>query len=241
MIEQAYCGAEVVGRELWCQDEAGPDQTVPYPGENWPPEGQPVRQAHEDIRHGTATLLTLFRPHTGEVRATGGRNAPTTVLHPWLQAQLTQILATLPAVALAEAERPVMARWETWLGPVPRETLPPLRLILVGDNLAEHRSYSIGRWLFEHGVLPLTTPLSGSWLKMAESLPRIMVRRARAGQHPATPDDIITWLEDPVAGGTTSPTPLVGDGKRHERRVRARTRRLGGSAATLAQHRLFTA
>ena len=40
------------------------------------------------------------------------------------------------------------------------------------------------RWLLQHGILPLYTPLSGSWLNMAESLQRIIVRRALSGQHP---------------------------------------------------------
>jgi hypothetical protein len=138
LIEQAYRGAEAAGVALWCQDEAGPYQTVPYPGENWQAVGEPARQAHEYVCNGTAKLLTLFRPHTGEVRAKGVRHAPNTVLHPWLQDQITQILATAPAVSLPEAERPVLARWETWLGRVPREALPPLRLILVWDNMAGH-------------------------------------------------------------------------------------------------------
>lgn len=207
---------------------------MPFPGESWEPEGQPARQAHEYIRNGTAKLLTLFRPSTGEVRAKGVTNAPNTVLHPWLQDQVTQILATLPAVTLLDAERPMLARWETWLGHPPRAPLPPLRLILVWDNLAGHLSYAIVRWLFEHGIMPLNTPLSGSWLNMAESLQRIIVRRALAGQHPQTPEEIITWLEETVAGWNQAPTPFVWDGKRRERRRRARARRLGGSAAVLA-------
>ena len=89
------------------------------------------------------------------------------------------------------------------------------------------------RWLVAHGVLPLYTPLSGSWLNMAESVQRIIVRRALAGQHPQSPQDIIAWLEDTVAGWNTTPTPFVWHGKRWERRQRARQRRLGGSAAVL--------
>ena len=241
MIEQAYRWVEAIGVALWCQDEAGPYQTVPYPGESWQPEGQPVRQAHEYIRNGTAKLLTLFRPHTGEVRAKGVRSAPNTVLHPWLQDQVTQILATLPAVTLPDAERPALARWETWLGHPPRAPLPALRLLLIWDNLAGHRSYAIVRWLFQHGVMPLNTPLAGSWLNVAESLQRIIVRRALAGQHPQTPEEIIAWLEDTVAGWNQRPTPFVWDGKRRERRQRARARRLGGSAATLAERQLIAA
>jgi hypothetical protein len=214
---------------------------VPDPGESWQPVGEPVRQAHDYVRNGTAKLLTLFRPKTGDVRAKGGRNAPNAVLPPWLQDQLTRILATLPALSLPETERPVMARWETWLGHAPREALPPLRVILVWDNLAGHRSYPIVRWLFQHGVLPLDTPLSGSWLNMAESRQRILVRRALAGHHPETPEQIITWLEETVDAWNAAPTPFVWDGKRRERRLRTRARRLGGSAATVAHHQLNAA
>ena len=230
-----------MGLALWCQDEAGPYQTVPYPGESWQLVGEPARQAHESLRNGTAKLLTLFRPSTGAVRATGVRTAPNAVLHPWLQEHLSQILATLPVVSLPEAARPVLARRETWLGHVPRTPLPPLRLILIWDNLAGHRSSAIVRWLFQHGVLPVYTPLSGSWLNMAESLQRIIVRRALAGQHPQTPEEIITWFAETVEAWNAAPTPFVWDGKRRERRRRARARHLGGSAATLDYRQLYAA
>jgi hypothetical protein len=190
-------------------------------------------QPHEYVRGGTAKLLTLLQPATGLVRAKGVTNAPNTILHPWLQQELTQILATLPEVTLSEADRPFFARWATWLGHEPREVLPPLRLILIWDNLAGHRSWSIVRWLFAHGVLPLYTPLSGSWLNMAESVQRILVRRALEGQHPQSAGELIEWLEDTVVGWNVAPTPFVWDGKRRERRRRARQRHLGGFGAVL--------
>jgi hypothetical protein len=112
--------------------------------------------------------------------------------------------------------------------------------MLIWDNLAGHLSTSIVTWLFAHGVMPLYTPLSGSWLNMAESVQRILVGRALAGQHPKSGTELITWLEDTVAGWNAAPTPFVWDGKRRERRVRARQRRLGGSAA-LADHQLIAA
>lgn len=226
---------------VWGQDEAGPYQTVPHPGAGWCPMGEPARQPHEYVRNGTAKLLTLFRPATGEVRAKGVRSAPNTVLHPWLQAELTQILATLPLATMPEAERPPAARWATWLGHEPREPLPPLRLILVWDNPAGHLSWAIVRWLFRHGVMPLYTPISGSWLNMTESVQRIIVTRALAGQHPQTPEEIIGWLEDTVAGWNAVPTPFVWGGKRQQRRRRARQRRLGGSGAVLAHPQLIAA
>ncbi len=240
-IDLAYRLGEAAGVPVWCQDEAGPYQAIPQPGANWVPVGKPTRQPHEYIRGGTAKLLTLFRPATGEVRAKGVTRATNAVLHPWLQAELTEMLAGLPPLTLAEDERPPLARWATWLGHEPTESLPPLRLLLVWDNLAGHLSWSIVRWLLQHGVMPLYTPLSGSWLNMAESIQRILVRRALDGHHPQSQDDLITWLDDTVAGWNAHPTPFVWHGKRYERRQRARQRRLGGSPASQALPQLSAA
>ena len=87
LIDQAYRLAEAMGIPLWCQDEAGPYQAIPQPGQSWQPEGKPRRQPHEYIRGGTAKLLTLFRPATGEVRAKGVPRAPNVVLHPLVTAR----------------------------------------------------------------------------------------------------------------------------------------------------------
>ena len=113
------------------------------------------------------------------------------MLHPWLRGELAQILAGLPALTTPQEERPEAAQWATWLGHEPVEPLPPLRLILIWDNLAGHLSWPIVDWLFRHGIMPLYTPLSGSWLNMAESVQRIVVGRALAGQHPRSPDELI--------------------------------------------------
>jgi hypothetical protein len=88
-------------------------------------------------------------------------------------------------------------------------------------------------WLCEHGVMPLYTPLGGSWLNMAESIQRILKRRALDGAHPATPQAIIDHLEATARGWNAAPTPFVWGGKRAARRTRARQRRhaLGGSGA----------
>src|SRR5919205_1652259 len=95
MIELAYRTAEAAGIPVWCQDEAGPYQAIPQPGAGWQPEGHPVLQPHEYVRGGTAKLLTLFRPATGQLRAKGVLSAPNAVLHPWLKEQLTAVLADL--------------------------------------------------------------------------------------------------------------------------------------------------
>lgn len=219
---------------MWGQDEAGPYQAIPQPGASWQPEGQPACQPHEYVRGGTAKLLTLFRPATGEVRGKGVTRAPNAVLHPWLQEELTQILRALPEPpACAPGDLPPLHRWETWLQEVPAAPLPPLRLLLIWDNLAGHKSPALVAWLLAHGVAPLYTPLSGSWLNMTESVQRILVARALDGQHPQSSAELIAWLEAIVRGWNRAPTPFTWGGKRHERRVRARTRRLGGSGATI--------
>jgi hypothetical protein len=97
------------------EDEAGPYQAIPQPGESWQPEGHPARQPHEYERGGTAKLLTLFRPATGKIRAKGVVSVTNAVLHPWLKEQLSQVLAEIekarPAETLPpEAERPACAK-----------------------------------------------------------------------------------------------------------------------------------
>ena len=235
LIERAYTQAEL---PTWTQDEAGPYQAIPQPGTRWRPATSPARHPHEHIRHGTAKLLTLFHPTSGCVRVKGVTSAANAVLHPWLEAELTAILATLPAPpAQTEAER--RAAWERWQAGLTGtftlpERLPPLRMLLVLDNLSGHKTPALVLWLVEHGVMPLYTPLSGSWLNMAESIQRILVRRALEGQTPASPDDIMRWLEATARGWNADPTPFRWGGKRHLRRQRSRQRHhhaLGGSGA----------
>jgi hypothetical protein len=222
------------------EDEAGPSQAIPQPGASWQPEGHPALQPHEYERGGTAKLLTLFRPATGQIRAKGVVSATNAVLHPWLKEQRSEVLAEIekahPRAELPpEAERPVCARWETWLGYSPRSVEPPLRIVLVFDTLAGHLSYDLVHWLFDHGVMPLSTPVGGSWLTMAESVQRIIVPRALNGQHPKNPQHIIEWLEQTAEGWNEHPTPFVWNGTRRRRRERARVRRLAGSGAALVR------
>jgi len=183
---------------VWCQDEAGPYQAIPQAGASWQPEERPACQPHAYIRGGTAKLLTLFHPATGTVRVKGVTSAPNVVLHPWLQAELEDILKTLPPSPPPPlpADHPLLQYWRHWLGRPADAPLPPVRLILIWDNLVGHTSADLMRWLARHGILPLYTPLAGSWLNMAESVQRIIVRRALAGQEPATPDDLILDQND---------------------------------------------
>jgi hypothetical protein len=239
LIEQAYEQAEAAGIMHLCEDEAGPYQAIPQPGEDWHLEGKPTAQPHEYVRGGTAKLLTLFRPTTGDLWAKGVLSAPNAVLHPWLQEELQRILdqldeEPLPVRITLPEDHPLLLTWQHWWWsyecPKPA---PPLRLILVWDNLKGHLSYQMVRWLLQHGILPLYTPLSGSWLNMAESLQRIIVRRALSGQHPQNAQQVLDWLEQTAAGWNKQPTPFVWNGKRRRRREQARLRRLGGSGAAV--------
>jgi hypothetical protein len=226
---------------VWTEDEAGPFPTVPYPGQHWRPRGEPVCYPHEYLRQGTAKQLTLFHPASGAVRVKGVTRTANAVLHPWLEAELAEILAALPEpTVLPPAEN--RRCWERWQEgrtvPISLPAAPPpLRLLLVLDNLTGHYTATFVRWLFAHGIMPLYTPLSGSYLNMAESLQRILKRRALAGQQPTSPQEIITWLEAEARGWNRHPTPFVWGGKRHERRARARARRhaVGGSGAQTEQ------
>jgi hypothetical protein len=233
LIERAYRVGEALGLAVWCQDEAGPYQAIPQPGPAWCPTSDPARLPHEYVRGGTAKLLTLFRPATGEVRAEPVRSAPNAVLHPWLTTELAAILATLPTPSSGAGDRDAWTIWQTGLS-VPftlPAVLPPLRMLLVLDNLVGHKSPELIGWLVEHGVMPLYTPIGGSWLNMVESLQRILAGRALAGQHPESAEQVMEWLAATVRGWNAAPTPFTWGGRRAARRARQRQHALGGSGA----------
>jgi hypothetical protein len=178
-----------MGIALWCEDEAGPFQTVPYAAPSWHSEGQPQPQDHQYLRNGTAKVLTLFHPQDGQVRLKGVEQTTNAVLHPWLKAELSAILDPLPEGPDSRSQAEIQHTWHHWRDGLTvtftlPEDLPPLRLLLVWDNLKGHQTPELMQWLCEHGILPLYTPLSGSWLNMAESIQRILKRRALDGQHP---------------------------------------------------------
>jgi hypothetical protein len=238
LIEQAYCLGESLSLSTWTEDEAGPFQTLPYPGPSWQPEGEPNRQPHEYVRNGTAKLLTLFHPSEGQVRVKGVTSCPNAVLHPWLQQELSAILDDLPQPTADLDPAVNRALWEQWCAGLDQpislpQNLPPLRVLLIWDNLAGHKTPSFVNWLIEHGIMPLYTPLGGSWLNMTESIQLILKRRALAGQHPTQPEQIIAWFEAVAQAWNRNPTPFEWGGTRATRRARSRQRRhaLGGSGA----------
>ncbi len=172
------------------------------------------------------------------IRLKGVTAFPNEVLHGWLKQERTAILATLPPVEASADTGTLRASWERWqqgltVKPTLTQQLPPLRMLLVLDNLAGYKRPDLVLWLFAHGIMPLHTPLGGSWLNMAENIQRILKRRALDGQHPSDTAQIITWFEAVARHWNQTPTPVVWAGKRKRRRDRQRDRghRIGGSAA----------
>jgi transposase len=227
-----------MGLAVWCEDEAGPFQTVPYPGSSWRPQGRPALQPHEYVRAGTSKVLTLFEPATGQVQLRPVTRSPNPVLHGWLQESLDAITAALPRPAMPSDPVTNRAAWQVWqAGLTERFTwpdpLPALRLLLVWDNLAGHKTPAMVLWLCRHGIMPLYTPLGGSWLNMAESIQRILKRRALKGQHPESPAQIGAWFEQAARAWNARPTPFTWNGKRRQRRRKhpGDACAIGGSAA----------
>jgi hypothetical protein len=243
LIERAYREGEKMGISVWGLDQAGPFQTIPYPGSSWEAQGKPACQPHQHLRNGTAKLMSLFHPATGKVRAKGVRSCTNAVLHPWLKEQLRAILRTLPPPPPPPPPQPPSpgknrAMWKSWqegltVGITLPEELPPLKMLVVLDNLTGHKSPELLLWMFARGIMVLYTPLGASWLNMTESVQRILKRRALEGHYPEKPEQIIEWLEAAARGWNRDPTPFEWGGRRAARRERARRRRhaLGGSGA----------
>jgi hypothetical protein len=215
---------------------------VPQPGSSWRPQGHPATRPHEYVRGGTCKILTLFHPATGQVRLqpVGGCTNP--ILHGWLKERLEVILATMPPPTAPPDTAVTRRAWEVWQdGLTERFTLPPelppLRMLFVWDNLTGHKSAEMVLWLCQHGVMPLYTPLGGSWLNMAESIQRILKRRTLDGQHPQNPAEIGTWFQQTAQAWNQHPTPFLWNSKRRQRRRRRTSdgHPLGGSGAHTQQ------
>jgi hypothetical protein len=104
-----------MGIPVWGLDQAGPFQTMPYPGSSCKTQGKPARQPHHHLRNGTAKLMSLFHPATGRVQVKGVRSCTKAVLHPWLKHELESILDTLlpPQELLSPKEnRTVCKSWQ---------------------------------------------------------------------------------------------------------------------------------
>jgi hypothetical protein len=88
-------------------------------------------------------------------------SGPNTVLHPWLRRELAAVLEALPASPASPAGADAAARvaWQRWqdgltIKPTLLSELPTLRMLLVLDNLAGHKTAAFVCWLFAHGIMP---------------------------------------------------------------------------------------
>ena len=97
--------------------------------------------------------------------------------------------------------------WQSWqerltVKPTLHFDLPPLRMLLVLDDLADHKTPEFDRRLFEIGIIPPYTPVGGSWLYLSESIQRVLERRAFDGQYPTDTAQIIACTNRRRGTGT---------------------------------------
>jgi hypothetical protein len=100
------------------------------------------------------------------------------VLHGWLKTELTAILAALPAPTEPVDAAATRAAWQVWQDGLTApftlpEQLPPLRLLLVWDNLAGHKSTDMVVWLCQYGIMPLHTGVRHRTGRIARFVARI--------------------------------------------------------------------
>jgi len=110
--------------------------------------GHPALQPHAYLRKGTAKLLTLFHPATGQVRVKGVLSSANVVWHPWRQADMHP----LRRFALAHPEQPPLHHLERIGLQVDQEKQPP---ILRGRQ----RTVLVGRVAAGGTRLPLEAPM----------------------------------------------------------------------------------
>ncbi len=198
---------------------------------------KPKKYDHEYVRNGTAKCMTLFRPHTGQVIVQGALRVTNAVLHPWLKENLQSQLQSITVDPYEKDPGLHRKVWElfhgVWFGFKDNfESFPKFKMILIFDNLAGHKSWQLVKWLYQNKIMPIYTPLSGSWLNMAESIQRILKRRALDGTHPQSPQDIMDAMEAVARVWNQDPTTFSWGGHRARRRKRAWERqRLAASGA----------
>lgn len=98
------------------------------------------------------------------MEARNTRDDTNAILHPWLKRELSAILKQCPD---APEVVPEGRYWQDWDIYPAAEYLDrffsPVRVLLIWDNLAGHRTQSLVQWCAEHGILRLATPTAASW------------------------------------------------------------------------------
>ncbi|MDV2992251.1 MAG: hypothetical protein N4J56_001905 [Chroococcidiopsis sp. SAG 2025] len=100
------------------------------------------------------------------------------MLHEWLKQELASVVQSLPTPARLLKPEENQRLWKSWQQGLkvrftPTRLTATANVLLVMDNLVGHKTPQLVLWLCAHGIMPLYTPLGGSWLNMAESIQRI--------------------------------------------------------------------
>lgn len=70
-------------------------------------------------------------------------------------------------------------------------------LLVSRQSHAGHFTVDFVLWLFDQGIMPLFTPLSGSYLNMAESIQRILKPRSSSRRRTCVGERILNCLVEP--------------------------------------------
>jgi hypothetical protein len=124
-------------------------------------------------------------------------------------------VAALPVPIPVTDTAVIRAAWKIWQDGLAErfslpEALPPLRLLPVWDNLAGHKTPEMVGWLCQHGIMPLYTPLGGSWLNMPNQSNAVSSGAPWPDSIPTRPPKSALGSSRPHAPGTERQRPSSG-------------------------------
>jgi transposase len=141
--------------------------------------GRPARQEHEDVRHGTASLLAALDVHRGGV----------------LQA--------------ADLDRNTAANFIAFLDELDARVPADLEVHLVLDNGSSHIANATRWWFDEHRRFhPHSTPTHASWLNQVELFFSILARRLLKRGEFASVEDLVDKVMAFIADYNRTATPF---------------------------------
>jgi len=144
-----------------------------------PAPGRPTRQEHEDLRHGTATLLAALDVHRGGV----------------LQA--------------TDLDRNTAANFIAFLDELDARVATDRAVHLVLDNGSSHIADATRWWFYEHRRFhPHYTPTHASWLNQVELFFSILARRLLKRGEFTSVDDLVAKVMAFIADYNRTATPF---------------------------------
>ena len=139
----------------------------PTSGSQLAPGCASQRSASRIHARGNRQTAHLVSPQDGRSASQGRHVGPQCRLASLAQRRTEAILEPIKRQEAlteqpAESEQSIGAQSGPGCGLVESDKgLPPLRILLVWDNLAGHLSHELMGWLFQQGVMPLYTPIRG--------------------------------------------------------------------------------